>query len=152
MWIFFTYFTINTFLILIFCEEHLNVTAQPETSKAGCGCTNTKATIYKFTNGVFQSTKSLGSLRITYICVIILCRKTPSTSSMNIWTRSSEPTASLEPKGPIVRTYGQKGKSSTTFGSIAGLTLVPLKGKFPSTELYSTAADPPKKEKHTIRK
>ena len=42
------------------------------------------------------------------MCVMILCRKTPSTSSMNMLTRSSEPTSSHDPNGPNVRTWRQR--------------------------------------------
>lgn len=49
-----------------------------------------------------------------YMCVMILCRKTPSTSSMNMLTRSSDPTSSEEPKGPSVRTYRERGQLCCT--------------------------------------
>lgn len=57
------------------------------------------------------------------MCVMILCRKTPSTSSMNMLTRSSEPTASLEPRGPRVRTWReQEEELKYTWLEFFGLT------------------------------
>jgi len=47
---------------------------------------------------------------VTYMCVMILCRKTPSTSSMNMFTCSPEPASSQEPRGPSVRTYTHRNK------------------------------------------
>lgn len=68
----------------------------------------------QFTHWLRQLKHEIPSLAgVTHMWVMILCRKTPSTSSMNMLTRSSEPTSSHDPKGPSVRTYRQKERSTT---------------------------------------
>lgn len=85
---------------------------QLNTNKSGCGHMSLlyrKHSEQMPCSFVQKKDKTVTTLwAATYMCVMILCRKTPSTSSMNMLTLSSEPTWSHDPNGPNICTCSRK--------------------------------------------